>query len=38
MGGIKRLKLLLDTHIILWAVSQPERLSMNVAAGYDEVN
>ncbi len=26
------MKLLLDTHIILWAVSQPERLSMNVAA------
>ncbi|MBW2429597.1 MAG: type II toxin-antitoxin system VapC family toxin [Deltaproteobacteria bacterium] len=26
MGGFKRLKLLLDTHIILWSVAEPEKL------------
>jgi PIN domain nuclease of toxin-antitoxin system len=27
MGGLARVKLLLDTHIILWSTAQPERLS-----------
>jgi len=26
MGGSKRLRLLLDTHIILWSTAEPERL------------
>ena len=26
MGGFKRLKLLLDTHIILWSAAEPEKL------------
>ncbi len=31
MGGIERLKLLLDTHIILWSAADPEKLSQNIA-------
>jgi len=30
MGGSQKLKLLLDTHIILWSVSSPEKLSSHV--------
>ena len=30
MGGAKRLKLLLDTHIILWSAAEPEKLSQNI--------
>ena len=30
MGGIKQLKLLLDTHIILWSMSDPDRLPHRV--------
>ena len=31
MGGIKQLKLLLDTHIILWSISDPDRLPRKIA-------
>jgi PIN domain nuclease of toxin-antitoxin system len=31
MGGFEGLKLLLDTHIILWSVAEPEKLLRNVA-------
>lgn len=31
MGGIERLRLLLDTHIILWSAADPEKLSQNIA-------
>ena len=31
MGGFKGLRLLLDTHIILWSVAEPERLTPTVA-------
>jgi len=31
MGGFKGLRLLLDTHIILWSAAEPERLSINIA-------
>lgn len=31
MGGIERLRLLLDTHIILWSAAEPERLPSNIA-------
>jgi PIN domain nuclease of toxin-antitoxin system len=30
MGGVKRLRLLLDTHIILWSAAEPEKLSQNI--------
>jgi PIN domain nuclease of toxin-antitoxin system len=30
MGGIERLRLLLDTHIILWSAAEPEKLSSNI--------
>ena len=30
MGGLEKLKLLLDTHIILWSVAEPEKLSPNI--------
>ena len=30
MGGAKRLRLLLDTHIILWSAAEPEKLSQNI--------
>ena len=30
MGGVKRLKLLLDTHIIIWSAAKPEKLSQNI--------
>jgi PIN domain nuclease of toxin-antitoxin system len=30
MGGFKGLKLLLDTHIILWSVAEPEKLTPTV--------
>ena len=30
MGGVERLKLLLDTHIILWSTSEPERLPLGI--------
>jgi len=32
MGGSRKLKLLLDTHIWLWALLEPERLSPEVRA------
>lgn len=32
MGGVTGLNLLLDTHIILWSASEPERLPANVVA------
>ncbi len=31
MGGVERLKLLLDTHIILWSAGEPERLPLSVS-------
>jgi PIN domain nuclease of toxin-antitoxin system len=31
MGGFRGLRLLLDTHIILWSVAEPERLTPTVA-------
>ncbi|MGD8229669.1 MAG: type II toxin-antitoxin system VapC family toxin [Desulfobacteraceae bacterium] len=31
MGGIERLRLLLDTHIILWSAADPEKLSENIS-------
>jgi PIN domain nuclease of toxin-antitoxin system len=31
MGGIERLRLLLDTHILLWSVAEPERLPLKFA-------
>ena len=31
MGGIERLRLLLDTHIILWSAADPEKLSQDIA-------
>ena len=31
MGGVERLRLLLDTHIILWSAADPEKLSQNIA-------
>jgi PIN domain nuclease of toxin-antitoxin system len=31
MGGIERLRLLLDTHIILWSAAEPEKLPANIA-------
>jgi PIN domain nuclease of toxin-antitoxin system len=30
LGGFKRLRLLLDTHIILWSAAEPEKLSQNI--------
>ena len=30
MGGIERLRLLLDTHIILWSAAEPKKLSQNI--------
>jgi PIN domain nuclease of toxin-antitoxin system len=30
MGGVARLRLLLDTHIILWSAAEPEKLSRNI--------
>ena len=30
MGGLEKLKLLLDTHIILWSVAEPDKLSQNI--------
>ena len=30
MRGVKRLRLLLDTHIILWSAAEPEKLSQNI--------
>jgi PIN domain nuclease of toxin-antitoxin system len=30
LGGIERLRLLLDTHIILWSAAEPEKLSQNI--------
>jgi PIN domain nuclease of toxin-antitoxin system len=30
MGGANRLRLLLDTHIILWSAAEPEKLSQNI--------
>jgi hypothetical protein len=30
MGGIEGLRLLLDTHIILWSSAEPEKLSQNI--------
>ena len=35
MGGIERLKLLLDTHIILWSAAEPEKLPANIAEKLD---
>lgn len=32
MGGVTGLNLLLDTHVILWAASEPERLPANIVA------
>ena len=32
MGGTQRLRLLLDTHVILWSVAEPERFPPQVAA------
>jgi PIN domain nuclease of toxin-antitoxin system len=32
VGGVKRLRLLLDTHIILWSAAEPERLSQHIIA------
>ena len=31
MGGPARLKLLLDTHVILWSAAEPERLPPDIA-------
>ena len=31
MGGIEGLRLLLDTHIILWSAAEPEKLPVNIA-------
>ena len=31
MGGLARLKLLLDTHVILWSAAEPERLPSDIA-------
>ena len=31
MGGVERLKLLFDTHIILWSAGEPERLPLSVS-------
>jgi len=31
MGGIEKLRLLLDTHIILWSAAEPEKLPQNIA-------
>lgn len=31
MGGLAGLKLLLDTHVILWSAAEPERLPQNIA-------
>ena len=31
MGGFKGLKLLLDTHIIIWSVAEPEKLLPEIA-------
>jgi PIN domain nuclease of toxin-antitoxin system len=30
MGGIERLRLLLDTHIILWSAAEPEKLPQDI--------
>jgi len=30
MGGLEKLKLLLDTHIILWSVAETDKLSQNI--------
>ena len=30
MGGFRRLRLLLDTHIILWSTAEPERLPRRI--------
>jgi PIN domain nuclease of toxin-antitoxin system len=35
MGGIERLRLLLDTHIILWSAAEPEKLPTNIAEELD---
>jgi PIN domain nuclease of toxin-antitoxin system len=31
MGGNERLRLLLDTHIILWSAAEPDKLSPNIS-------
>jgi PIN domain nuclease of toxin-antitoxin system len=31
MGGFKRLKILLDTHVIIWNAAEPEKISKEVA-------
>ena len=36
MGDIGRMKLLLDTHVILWSVAQPERLSVSAARALED--
>lgn len=38
MGGIERLRLLLDTHIILWSAAEPERLPSNIAVELNSDN
>ena len=35
MGGVERLRLLLDTHIILWSAAEPEKLPVNIAEVLD---
>ena len=35
MGGIKRLRLLLDTHIILWSLADPVKLTHEVGAALE---
>jgi PIN domain nuclease of toxin-antitoxin system len=31
MGGLTRLKLLLDTHVIFWSAAEPERFPQDIA-------
>ena len=38
MGGIERLRLLLDTHIILWSAAEPEKLPAKIAEELNSEN
>ena len=38
MGGTGRLKLILDTHIILWSAAEPQRLSPKIAEALESTS
>jgi PIN domain nuclease of toxin-antitoxin system len=38
LGGFKRLRLLLDTHIILWSAAEPHHLTQNIKKALENVS